>query len=822
MKTLLPEQGMEGSVEQNSSTQFVNDAMVKSVVIPSNLPDSFNFESEIQVGQDIQNFLSKPTILRSGEFSTSDPISGTPNIYSPADVFADTVYRSKLDGYFGFRGTLCLRLQANATKFQQGRYMLSYIPTGGARISGTANALPGDTWLSSHITFLTTRTQLPHVELDLACDTEVTMRIPYSSALDFYPLASLNDVNRLGNLGVIKIFPYKRLEAASGLTTASYTLWAHWEDSELVGQAIPQMARGVTGRRGKSASEVEQASAGVGPISSMAFNISKAAAFLNPVPILGNYSTTLSWVSDIVGNMASVFGWSKPASSEAAHRMLLGTAMYATNVDAVDNSLPISLSVKNSVQVDPMISFGEMDELDIANFVSRPAFFRQFEWDNTQSFSTLLSSWEVSPATDIQTNNNLGITSDIYTPCQFIASNFGYWRGSMVYTFKIVKTGFHSGRIMVAFSPEENRTAVPTTTFDNTDYLLRQVIDVREHSEFTLVVPYISSSPYQPTQGVDLALGRLFVYVVDELVAPDTVSPSVTILVEQSMGADAEFFFPVWRPRQFNLAYVDAQMAKGPEDKIVPQMAGDSEEQGCVMPTSVIGGAPMPNFQLQTSQTTVGERLLNLRTLLKRFSPVPSQGLVSTTPTGQYQNILPFAFSARTTLLVGNENDVINDMYGTLSSIFMYSRGGMRIKYVSSGTQSPGLVSILEPMRQTNDLITSVVDPKSDSNGNNAFPPGFAEYYPFVHTNNIQDRIVEVSVPMYNVFRNRCNADHLASRTVPYRTETGSLATPTSLSITSALVDKDEVKPQLKGYFLRAGADDLDIGGFVSIPPLSS
>lgn len=820
MKTLLPETGTEGSIEQNSSTQFVNDATVKSVVIPSNLPDSFNFESEIQVGQDIQNFLSKPTILRSGEFSISDPISGTPNIYSPADVFADTVYRSKLDGYFGFRGTLCLRLQANATKFQQGRYMLAYIPTGGARISGTANALAGDTWLSSHITFLTTRTQLPHVELDLACDTEVSMRIPYSSSLDFFPLASLGDLNRLGNLGVIKIFPYSRLVAASGLTTASYTLWAHWEDVELVGQAVPQMAKGVTSRRGKSASEHEQVSAGVGPISSVAFNISKAAAFLNPVPVLGNYSSSLSWVADIVGNMASVFGWSKPSSVAPANRMLLSSSMYASNVDAVDNSLPLALSVKNAVQVDPMISFGEIDELDISNFVSRPAFFRQFEWDNTQPFSTLLSSWAVSPATDVLTHNNLGITSEVFTPCQYIANNFANWRGSMVYTFKIVKTGFHSGRIMVAFSPEELKTVVTPLTFGNTDYLLRQVIDVREHSEFTIVVPYISSSPYQPTQGFDLQTGSLYIYVVDELVAPDTVSPSVTILVEQSMGADAEFFFPVFRPKMFNTAYVDAQMAK--EVEIAkPQMAGE-EETGCVMPTAVIGGAPMPKFQLQTSQTTVGERLLNLRTLLKKFFPIGVQGVVTSTPSGAYENILPFAHTARTPLVIGNENDTINDLYGIMSSFYMYSRGGTRLKFISTGNQTNGLIAMMEPLRIADDSINSIVVASSNTNNNSDFLPSTQENLPYVHANSLQDQSVEVSVPMYSTYRNRNNADHLASREVPYRVQTGSLATLTSCFITSVLVDKEEAKPTLKGYFLRAGADDVDFGGFVSIPPLSS
>ena len=38
-------------------------------------------------------------------------------------------------------------------------------------------------------------------------------------------------------------------------------------------------------------------------------------------------------------------------------------------------------------------------------------------------------------------------------PAAYCASMFAYWRGSVDFVFKFVKTDFHSGRLMFVFNP---------------------------------------------------------------------------------------------------------------------------------------------------------------------------------------------------------------------------------------------------------------------------------------------------------------------------------------------------------------------------------
>lgn len=675
---------------------------------------------------------------------------------------------------------------------------------GGVRASNVANGLPGDTWLAQHIAFLVQRTQLPHVDIDINTDTEVTLRIPYSSALDYYPLSALADVNRYGCQGVIKIFPYSSLESSSGLTTCGYTLWGHFEDVEMVGAAVAQS--GVSSsRKSKSFSSVEQKSQNIGPITSAALKVSKASSYLYPIPFVGDYARGVTWISDIVKNVASVFGWAKPSNLAPAMRIRDELGLYASNYDAADNSLPLSMSLKAEVAHDDMASFSKFDELDIVNFVSTPAYLRTIRWFDANTSGFLLDSWEASPITDTRTDTINGRTTFSFTPCQYIAQNFGFWRGSMVYKFKLVKTDFHSGRIAVCFSPQDQRTTFPALTYNNSDFVYREIIDIRESNEFTIVIPYISSRPYKCSNGFDISYGRVYVYVVDDLVAPDTVPSAISILIEHSMTDDAEFFMPQWRPAIPQLAVIEAQM-------------GDEEPNALV--TTVIGGLSNPKFQLTTSQYSVGERILNLRTFLKRFCSNENISTTVTTQVGVYHNFLPFAWPAYN-ILPEEPIDIAGDFYAQMSMIFNYSRGGVRLKFVNSDTSAYGITTVLEPLNLNGDVVDSPHVASANTNNNRDFPAMYAagrHSYAVTHPSN--SAVTEIEVPMYSTTRMRANADHVSSTLVPYNVATGSLGTMISVFCTQTQPSTSIPREAISGSFLRAGGDDADFGGFISIPPL--
>lgn len=787
-----------GGVEQSSTTEFVNDALVKETSIVSGLPDAFTRLSQVMKDQTIETFLKRPIVIRKSTFTTTDLPAGTGNIYHPQDIIANAIYLDKLDGFLGFRGTLVLRLQVNATKFQQGRYMLAYIPVGGARVTGVINQRPGDTWLAQHIAFLTQRTQLPHVDIDLNCDTEVTMRIPYSSALDYYPMPGLADINRYGCQGVIKIFPYSALETGSGDNYASYTLWAHFEDVELVGAALAQSGAGET------PSQTEQKIARIGPITSTAMKISMAGKSLSYIPKVGPIAMGVSWAADIVAAVAGVFGWNKPSNVAPACRMRDELGLYSSNIDAADNSLPLSMSLKAEVKKDDMIYFSDTDEMDIVSFVSRPAWFRTVVWTDTATYGTELDKWFVSPTTNVKVDVVGSMNTYSYTPCQYIASNFAFWRGSMVYKFKIVKTGFHSGRIAVVYSPIEARTTNLALSYDNSHYVYREVIDIRESNEFTLTIPYMNSRPYKTVSDVDQTYGYLAIYVVDQLVSPDTVPSNITMLVEHCMTSDAEFYCPKWRPALPNADIVEAQM-----------------DNTCSLINTNISNTVSPRFQLETSTVSVGERILSLRALSRRFFHNEPYGATPTTQSSIYHNFLPFAWPLYDEDHWSSVKNICGDFYAQMCMIFNYSRGGVRLKFMNNGNTSYGITSFLEPLLIKNDFMISPHF-ADVSTFNNAEWPGTSMCgtlnYAFSHPDN--SKVTEIQIPMYSSTRMRCNADHVASATVPYFNEAGSLATPVSVSCTQTQVDRAVSRENISGSFLRACADDADFGGFVSIPPL--
>jgi hypothetical protein len=316
----------------------------------------------------------------------------------------------------------------------------------------------------------------------------------------------------------------------------------------------------------------------------------------------------------------------------------------------------------------------------------------------------------------------------------------------------------------------------------------------------------MSSVPYKNTDSTfNFRTGKIYIYVIDELIAPDTVSDTVQVLVEHSMGPDAEFFLPVQRGWVPNLSIVEAQSGK---------------DDFCEMGTQVLGGADMPQFQLETSKYTVGERLLNFRTLLKRFTPVCKAAIVPSSQSDVFSNFLPFAWTAFGTGAIP-ATDVVNDLYGVFNTMFMYSRGGVRLKYINNNTGSDGVVSVFYRVQQEGNLIYSplTTSPTTMLNGTSPIE-GVTYHYQHAATDTSQARNAEISVPMYTTYRNRNNADHIASSTVPYRIETGSLATLTGVSTFQEQPSTETTRTAIAGFYLRAGSDDLDFSGFVSIPPL--
>jgi len=175
--------------DASATTGFTVDAGTVSATVnnPRNYTKLFR-ESDGNYRQEIKDFLAKPTVLASGTISSTDTATTFSSYSLPNGAVNPTsVYADKMSGYLGYRCTMVIRLQINANRFQQGRYMLTYVPTGGESIIVPSVAAT----VSAQKNTLRQRSQLMRIELDINCDTEGVLRIPFNSARNFVIILAL-------------------------------------------------------------------------------------------------------------------------------------------------------------------------------------------------------------------------------------------------------------------------------------------------------------------------------------------------------------------------------------------------------------------------------------------------------------------------------------------------------------------------------------------------------------------------------------------------------------------------------------------------------
>jgi len=776
----------ETSTTLNATTQFVTDADVVEATVnkPISISNVLYNSSITRNEEDIKSFLAKPRASYSGVFSSTDTVSTFTSFNVPSASITNTVVSNKLSGFYGIRMTTVFTLQVNANRFQQGRYMLCFTSTGGADPTSTA----GSNWIRAHNNSLVQRTQLPRIEIDLACDTQAVLKIPWSSQFTLFPINNTSGVDY--SIGQVQIFPYSALVAPTGSTTASFTLWVHYEDVELIGPANPQMA---------SATEIEQKSQNIGPITSTLAKLSSAISLWNGVPLLSSYVKNASWFTDTLSKTTAIFGWSKPVNLSHAVRINRVPGIFSGNVDNADQALPLSLTVKNEVSILPGFSATDIDEMDFSYFATIPAWTNTSTWTTSQTIGSVVNSFSVGASNFNQQRTILGgIVATDFVPIGYVANLFNYWRGGITFTFKIVKTEFHSGRLAFAFYPHIiNQTA--TDTLATSDYVHREILDIRDKNIFTITIPYIAESEYracnQTNQGFT---GTAALFVQDPLVAPASVSASITILMEVSGAPDIEFAFP----SQAN--------SLTPAFAVTPQMDMSPQPNGCQLVDTCIGGSSITHDNFANSAACIGERISSFRTYLKSASwmgPTATQGAATS-----YLNFLPYSIPSWYNSATTPSPSVSGDLYASLASCYAYSRGGVRVRAFFTGINSatrPQFAyqyAVLPtgyalPLQATGaDFNTSSTIANKTLVNNVAF-------------NYVQDLMIEVKTAQYELRHARANATCIVTPNINYVVGITSGAPKSGLSFF--------IPDTFTGYQIaRSGADDLNFGQFISIPPM--
>lgn len=802
-------------VSQSGTTVNIADGETSQITMSQHIELDSIITDMASTGyyQDVIAFLQKPVPVLTGTLGTTDTVSTFSSLTMPSTLIRKTVFNDKLKGFMAIRADMVFTLQVNGNRFQQGRYLLNFVPTCGME-STSAQAVQ---WYNMHMHTLAQRTQTPHAELDIACDTEVVLRVPFVSAYSHCPIDKTGSETRC-DTGFLSLTPYSALVAPAGSTTASFTIWGHFENVKLGGPTVPQSGRMFPGKKAGSHSEREAKAAGIGPIQSTATSISKAAGVLSQVPFLSNIAAPVSWAADIVGGVASIFGLSRPTQLEPAHRMHRNVFAYVGSIDGPDSSLPLSSSVKNSVELVPGFAGTDIDELSIRHFASIPSWYLTNTWSTSDTSGTLLHGKSLYPGNFFVSGTAVGgqVTYNP-TPVTFLSNIFGLYRGSVTVRIKLVKTEFHSGRLIVAFNPyvPESVPNPPTITLDTTSYTHREIIDIRQGNEFTFTFPFTSTTLYKPTSGNNSQYGYMAIYVLDALVAPSTVSSSVTLLYEVLGGPDLEF------------AKVES-FTSGPTVGVVPQSgrmfqdfrnhSPDAGSNPCALFSGTIGASKVLDAGLLPARVAIGESVQSLRSLLRATNFVPTDSAL--TVTARYYNFYPFAISAvNSNTATTIKANTYADFYSLMGSMFALSRGGVRLRLIDMGQRdNKTMVSYNQTLR-TGAITDFVVPSATDSRGFSSLLVRYST--PFAIQQYAADGGVEVNVPMYSRFIARPSAASLVAPTNGTLTVQPTISGDDPVDLNSICVDF-RTAPTETPVFMRCGSDDNNFGLFVSIPPMLS
>lgn len=747
------------------TTRFADEAVVPEQEVASTSMDTSIYEVGHDFGVNtLKDFLEKPSLLATGLFQTSD-IAGTP-LYTwnlPSEMLLRLKQSTKLNGVYMYRADVEVDFRVNATRFQQGRYFLRIVYTGGASTSVSTTKLS-----AAHIGNLMLATSANCFEFDLATSTGVTFTIPYTSVSNYsltdYSATSAHDFCKLS------LIPYDPLQAGSGDTTCQWSLWVRMKNITLSGAVVLQSG---------SVAMKEAKKGGVGPITAIAEKVSKSASILGEVPLLSTAATAVGWMSSLVGRVATVWGFSKPPIVNPASAISRQAAPQFGNADGAAVVHKLSLNTTNEVPITTGRSRTNADELSIEFLTRQSAWIKSVAWADSATSGTVLLTQNVvvGPSADTLSLHK-GYT---VTPLDYVSTLFKAYRVAVKYRFKLPKTEFHSGRLLIAWQPYDGTATAPTVAdIDDTDNLQRIIWDIRESNELEVEIPFVLPINFQK---IGTPYAKMYIVVVNELIAPSTVPSTINILIEKMAGSVVEFAMPITTISngQYNQPHIYFQSG--------PVVLGSSTTSPKV------------------SAESFGEKIVSLRSLLKRFSSYSAISIA-----GPYNGTFVYPFEPSIVTQITSTAGALlrltssTDTFSLLAPLFAFNSGGMRIMLTQNANPQHFFTSVVPvdatPVDCVGSFTSALISPS----------------VPVAYTNTGVEGAVIVEVPQFSWYGARSVSNTIPAPTTVFSSQPSSLLGGTNcrVEIVSALAVSSATYPI---NIFRAVADDFNMSCYNGVIP---
>lgn len=395
-----------------------------------------NFGEDEKV-HSVSSILKRPVIVHQGSFSSTT--AATPGSVVTSVKFPDKLFASsnnlvqKLNYFLYFRANVHIKIVFNATPFMQGKYWCMFVPFDSQTNRNVQASIQNQTGYNG-------------TELDVCSGSPINLIIPYCSTLSHYNLVTTEST--MGTLFITTLNPITSGESS---TTASFSIFAWFEDIELhVPTSKPVLVP--ASFKAQVFSEECAKTNGV-PISGILTSIGNVAKNISGVsPKLAAISKPVEWISRFLSGGFAASGFNKPSSLSQNTSIENVPGKYYTNADGVDRSVKLAAMPDNSlVQHSGMFS-SSIDEMDLNYVASKSCvMISNSEWKTTDAAGAVIRIMNVTPGSCKIDPTIVGTYNT--TMLAFVTSMFSYWRGGIKYRFAVSKTAYHSGRLRISFHP---------------------------------------------------------------------------------------------------------------------------------------------------------------------------------------------------------------------------------------------------------------------------------------------------------------------------------------------------------------------------------
>jgi hypothetical protein len=575
----------------------------------------------------------------------------------PSALLSRPMIAQKIAGFRYFRATLVIRLQVNAQPFNAGRLLLVWIP-----FKNSQSVFPSN---EAHFGGLT---GYRHIDLDLSDSTSVELRIPYMS-----PITHTDLITGFGEMGRAEVIVYSALTGEADVFAG---MWAHFEDVSLeMPTGVPPFSFSsakfpkVLDAQIKVPASVQSAERKAGDLETMFTAQTNLIGKMGKIPFVGEALSSLSWFTNAASGVAAIFGWSKPTNPSFETPMSIRYVRNYANFDGMTLAKPMGLDSHNSI-IRPSGTTGtNEDEMALSTILQRPVFMDRFTWSAASTSGTIIWKWPVHPASCRTAVSGTMVRRD-NTNLSFMSDMFKYWRGSINFHVKIVKTNFHSGRLRFILAPGADILALGPIDLDK---CYTQIVDIRENTAFDINIPFISNRMFDELQTeVNITANRfnrgtptsiLYVEVLNELRVTGVAANFVEILVETSAGEDFQF------------AFMERDTRVVPWETTVPPVAPRVLDAQSKFFPSVDVPTYMPNA------VSMGEAIVSVRQMLKRYCQISEAPTIDVT--SGYAVVHPYADSST--------DPTVTDVYSYLSHIYRLRSGGLKV-FLANNTDMPSAV----------------------------------------------------------------------------------------------------------------------------------